>query len=89
MIVQSIPMLIKGLKQGEKNNYWDSFREGVFEFRVCVSAGRIFRLFFCQDKGVIFLNGFIKKSQKTPQHEIERAVRLMKLYKDSKTTLKT
>lgn len=77
-IVQSIPNLIKGLEQGEKNNYWDSFREGVFEYRVSVSAGRIFRLFFFQKNGLIFLNGFIKKSQKTPQQEIEKAIRIKK-----------
>lgn len=78
MIVQSIPMLIQGLKQGEKNDYWDSFREGVFEYRVSVSAGRIFRLFFVQKNGLVFLNGFIKKSQKTPQQEIEKAIRIKK-----------
>ena len=78
IIVQSIPMLIQGLKQGEKNDYWDSFREGVFEYRVSVSAGRIFRLFFVQKNGLVFLNGFIKKSQKTPQQEIEKAIRIKK-----------
>ncbi|MCM1234805.1 MAG: type II toxin-antitoxin system RelE/ParE family toxin [Ruminococcus flavefaciens] len=77
-IVQSIPLLIKGLEHGEKNNYWDSFREGVFEYRVSVSAGRIFRLFFFQKRGLVFLNGFIKKSQKTPQQEIDKAIRLKK-----------
>lgn len=53
--------------------------DGLWEFRCDVSDGRIFRVFFTLDDGVIFLNGFIKKSQKTPNLEIERARSLMRL----------
>lgn len=39
---------------------------------------------FDKDKLVILLNGFIKKAQKTPKKQIEKAVRLMKEYYEEK-----
>lgn len=46
----------------------------------------IFRVFSFFDKGklVILLNGFQKKTQKTPKNEIELAERLKKQYFDEK-----
>ncbi|WP_439488699.1 type II toxin-antitoxin system RelE/ParE family toxin [Algoriphagus sp.] len=41
-------------------------------------------VFFDDGKLVILLNGFQKKSQKTPKVEIERARRLRKEYYDEK-----
>ena len=58
---------------------------GLYEIRV--SAGRdIFRIFCFFDEGrlVIVLNGFQKKTQKTPPNEIERAERLRKQYYEDK-----
>lgn len=54
---------------------------GLFEIRVEYGSN-IFRIFCCFDKGnlVILLNGFQKKSQKTPINEIEKAMRLKKEY---------
>jgi len=48
------------------------------------SGGDIFRVFCFFDKGrlIILLNGFQKKTQKTPQKEIERAEKLRKQYKE-------
>jgi phage-related protein len=42
----------------------------------------IYRVFCCFDKGqlVVLLNGFQKKTQKTPKDEIERAMRLKTEY---------
>jgi phage-related protein len=37
-------------------------------------------LFFDQGKLVILLNGFLKKTQKTPQKEIDKAIALMNSY---------
>jgi len=59
---------------------------GLYEIRV--SAGSdIFRIFCFFDEGrlVIVLNGFQKKTQKTPPNEIERAERLRKQYYANKT----
>lgn len=55
--------------------------EGLYEIRVKV-GGDIFRVFCFFDQGalVILLNGFQKKSQKTPRLEIEKAEQLKKQY---------
>jgi phage-related protein len=52
---------------------------GLFEVRVEVGSD-IYRVFSFFDKGrlIILLNGFQKKSQKTPKNEIELAEKLKK-----------
>jgi len=58
---------------------------GLFEIRV--QQGRdIFRIFCCFDKGqlVILMNGFQKKTRKTPKKEIEKALKIKEEYEDSK-----
>lgn len=75
-IVQTIPRMMEAMDQGEKNDYWDKLRDGIFEYRVHVSSGRIFRLFFFQEDGIVFLNGFIKKTQATPSAEISKAIKI-------------
>ena len=59
---------------------------GLYEIRV-ESGGNIFRVFCFFDKGkmIILVNGFQKKSQKTPKKEIEMAEKLKKQYFDEKT----
>ena len=49
-------------------------REGLYELRT-EYGGNIFRVFFIFDEGniVVLFNGVHKKSQKTPQKEIEKA----------------
>jgi phage-related protein len=56
-------------------------KKGLFEIRVEVGS-KIYRVFCCFDKEklVILLNGFQKKSQKTPPNEIQLAEKLMKEY---------
>ena len=58
---------------------------GIFEIRVEVGSD-IYRVFSFFDKGqlIILLNGFQKKSQKTPKNELELAERLKKQYFDEK-----
>jgi phage-related protein len=58
---------------------------GLYEIRVEVGSD-IFRVFSFFDKGklVILLNGFQKKTAKTPKNEIEFAERLKKQYFDEK-----
>ena len=59
---------------------------GLYEIRV-ESGGNIFRVFCFFDKGkmIILINGFQKKSQKTPKKEIEMAEKLKKQYFNEKT----
>lgn len=56
---------------------------GLYEIRVEVGSD-IYRVFSFFDKGrlIILLNGFQKKSQKTPANEIELAEKLKKQYFD-------
>lgn len=60
--------------------------DGLFEARIQL-GNNIWRVFcfFDSDKLVILLNGFQKKSQKTPKNEIEKAKILMELYYTEKS----
>ena len=59
---------------------------GLFEVRVEIGSD-IYRVFSFFDEGrlIILLNGFQKKSQKTPKNEIELAEKLKKQYFDEKS----
>jgi phage-related protein len=59
--------------------------DGLFAIRIEFESN-IFRIFCCFDKGnlVVLLNGFQKKTQKTPKKEIDRAVKIMQEYFDYK-----
>lgn len=50
--------------------------KGIFELRIKFSSNisRIF-YFFYVDNNIILTNGFIKKTQKTPIREIDRAIK--------------
>ncbi len=58
---------------------------GLYEARIKL-ASDIWRVFCFFDKGklVILLNGFQKKTQKTPKKEIEKASKLMNEYFEEK-----
>jgi len=58
---------------------------GLYEARIQLGSD-IWRVFCFFDKGrlVILLNGFQKKTQKTPKNEIEKAIILMKKYYESR-----
>ena len=59
--------------------------EGLYEIRV--QSGRdIFRIFCFFDDGklVVTINGFQKKTQKTPKKEIERALKIKDEYENEK-----
>ena len=60
-------------------------RDGLYELRIEYN-GNIYRIFFCFDEGqiVILFNGFQKKTQKTPQNEIEKAFKIKNEYYASK-----
>ena len=60
-------------------------QKGLYEARISL-ASNIWRVFCFFDQGrlVILLNGFQKKSQKTPKSEIEKAAKLMKEYFNEK-----
>ena len=59
---------------------------GLFEVRIQLGSDiwRVF-CFFENERLVILLNGFVKKTQKTPKEEIKLAMDLMKRYYDDKS----
>ena len=56
-------------------------RDGIFEIRT-EYEGNIYRVFFIFDEGniVVLFNGFQKKTQKTPQKELEKALKIKEAY---------
>jgi phage-related protein len=58
---------------------------GLYEARIQLGSD-IWRVFCFFDNGklVILLNGFTKKTQKTPKNEIEKALQLMDKYYNTK-----
>lgn len=56
-------------------------REELYELRTEYN-GNIYRVFFIFDKGqiVVLFNGFQKKTQKTPNQEIEKALKIKEAY---------
>jgi phage-related protein len=59
--------------------------DGLYEARIQIGSN-IWRVFCFFDKGklVVLLNGFTKKTQKTPTNEITKAMSLMKEYYQQK-----
>jgi phage-related protein len=51
----------------------------LWEVRCSLPRGRIARILFCVEQGsMVLLHGFIKKTQKTPQHDIDLALKRRK-----------
>ena len=75
--------VIDMLKTQERINtkFVKYLRDEIYELRA-EHSGNIFRVFFIFDDGniVMLFNGFQKKTQKTPQSEITKAIQLKKEY---------
>ena len=56
-------------------------RDGLYELRLEYD-GNIYRVFFIFDKDyiVVLFNGFQKKTQKTPENEINKALKIKEAY---------
>ncbi|MBD0294740.1 MAG: type II toxin-antitoxin system RelE/ParE family toxin [Flavisolibacter sp.] len=83
--------LIRTLRQvPEKYFQHMESTKGLYEVRVEV-GNSIFRIFSFFDEGnlVVLANAFQKKSQKTPQDEIARALKIKKEYFDEKERKKS
>ncbi|MCH8239217.1 MAG: type II toxin-antitoxin system RelE/ParE family toxin [Proteobacteria bacterium] len=54
-------------------------QKGLWEIRSSLSNGRIARVFFCvHDGSMVLLHGFMKKTQKTPDRELDVAKKRMR-----------
>jgi phage-related protein len=55
--------------------------DGLWEVRIKLAQGRIARvIFFIDRNAMILVNGFIKKTQKTPKPELDLAKKRKKFY---------
>jgi putative addiction module killer protein len=65
--------------------FFKHLEEGIYEIRIEV-GNNIYRVFcfFDDDKLVVLLHGFQKKTQKTPRKEIEQAKKLRRNYYEDK-----
>ena len=70
-----------------KQELFKKLNDNIWEFRTLFN-GKAYRLFAFWDNEsqamVVATHGIIKKTQKTPAKEIEKAERLMKLYFEQK-----
>ena len=84
---KKISYVLDMLKTQERlnKNFVKLIRDGVYELRASHN-GNIYRAFFIFDDGniVMLFNGFQKKTQKTPDSEIEKALKLKNEYYASK-----
>lgn len=66
--------------------YSKHLEDGIFELRGKVGTDAVRILyFFYYDGKIVFTNGFIKKTQKTPREEIQRAKEYRKDYIERST----
>ena len=54
-------------------------RKGLWEIRTTLPGGRIARVFFCaHEDSMVLLHGFINKTQKNPDKELDLAEKRMR-----------
>lgn len=80
---RKIAYVLDVLKVQERpnKNFVKYIRDGLYELRA-LHNGNTYRAFFIFDEGniVMLFNGFQKKTQKTPQNEIIKAIKLKNEY---------
>ncbi len=85
--VKKVAYVLDMLKTRQRLNvkFVKAIRDGLYEIRI-EYASNIYRIFFIFDDGniVILFNGFQKKTQKTPESEINKALKLKEEYYGTK-----
>ena len=78
-------LLLLESKDRIPSHYIRYLHDEIFEYRISCE-NKEFRLFFIFDEEnlVILLNCYAKKTKKTPNKEIEKAIKLKKEYKNGK-----
>lgn len=74
-------LLLLKLQDKISTRFVKDIRSGIYELRTSYN-GNIFRVFFVFDDGnvVVLFNGFQKRTQKTPENEIELAIKIKESY---------
>ena len=77
--------LLQYVRQLPSKHIGSTEEKNLFYLRV-KQGSNIYRIFFCydEDKIVVIMNGFTKKTQKTPSKEIDKAISIKKQYFDEK-----
>ena len=87
-VVDKIDYALALLESQDKvsKKFVKDLRDDIYELRAEYDSN-IYRVFFIFDNGniVILFNGFQKKSQKTPQNELNKAIKLKEEYYASKS----
>jgi phage-related protein len=82
-VVKKLDYIISLLETSDRipSKFIGYIREGLYELRMEYESN-IYRVFFIFDKGniVILFNGFQKKTQKTPENEIIKALKIKHEY---------
>jgi phage-related protein len=84
-VKEKIKYVLELIKQVEKvpEKFLKHLTEtkGLYEIRIQYQSN-IYRIFCCFDKGklIVLFNAFQKKTQKTPNSEVEKALKLMNDY---------
>lgn len=80
-IIKDMGNLIELTLEGRSLDRLSDTIEGKLkEFRTSLSNRREIRIFYFErQRKIVFLNGFLKKTEETPQHQIDRAKRIMKM----------
>ena len=84
LIYKNIEKLIeyKNRNFNLSNKFTKPLRDGIFELKVELKNKTSRSLYFYEkNQMIIFTHGFIKKTQKTPSKEIEKAKKIMEAYK--------
>jgi len=83
-------LLLLKTQQRLSTKFVKHIKDGVYELRT-EYAGNIYRVFFIFDEGniVVLFNGFQKKTQKTPQNEIDKALKIKEDYYADKQSQNT
>ena len=86
-VQEKIEFVLRIIRQVERvsKKFLSPMTDGLYEIRV-EFQGNIYRVFCCFDEGklVVLFNGFQKKTQKTPQVEIDRALKIKYKYFEHK-----
>ncbi len=62
--------------------YADRLRNKIYELRVVFGGDQYRILYFFCGKTIVLTHGFIKKTQRVPEEEIELAIRIMKDFQE-------
>lgn len=78
-LFNNLPKMLETIFVGNKTRLWDDIKgvSRLKEYRLTVSGGREFRIFFIRENGkIMLLNGFIKKKNKAA-NEIKKAEKII------------